>query len=87
MNAHVGMSMIRRKVIMQMGLNLEQLSRTCPMIGYALNAVLRKNTSKKQIEEYIHDHSEAEFTHSICEECAGRLYPEFVKKNNPKSQN
>lgn len=31
----------------------------------------------KQIESYIRDHSEAEFSHSICPECAERLYPEF----------
>jgi PAS domain S-box-containing protein len=30
-----------------------------------------------QIEEYIRDHSEAEFTHSICQDCAEKLYPEF----------
>ena len=30
-----------------------------------------------QIEEYIRDHSEAEFTHYICQECAEKLYPEF----------
>jgi len=34
----------------------------------------------KQIEEYIRDHSEAEFSHSICPECAKKLYPEFCKK-------
>jgi PAS domain S-box-containing protein len=28
-----------------------------------------------QIEEYIRDHSEAEFSHGICPECATRLYP------------
>ncbi|HIJ77889.1 MAG: hypothetical protein OEY01_01100 [Desulfobulbaceae bacterium] len=28
-----------------------------------------------QIEEYIRDHSEAEFTHSICPDCVNRLYP------------
>lgn len=33
-----------------------------------------------QIEEYITDHSEAEFTHSICDECAEKLYPEFDLK-------
>ncbi len=31
----------------------------------------------KQVEEYIHDHSEAEFSHSICPECAKRLYPDL----------
>lgn len=28
-----------------------------------------------QIESYIHDHSEAEFSHSICKECAKKHYP------------
>jgi len=31
----------------------------------------------QQIEAYIRDHSEAEFSHSICPECARRLYPQF----------
>ena len=35
-----------------------------------------------QIEEYIRDRSEAEFTHSICEECACKLYPGFIYDNN-----
>ncbi len=30
-----------------------------------------------QIESYIRDHSEAEFSHSICPDCAKKLYPEF----------
>ncbi len=30
-----------------------------------------------QIESYIRDHSEAEFTHGICPECSDRLYPEL----------
>jgi hypothetical protein len=30
-----------------------------------------------QIEAYIHDHSEAEFSHSVCPECAKKLYPDF----------
>ena len=31
----------------------------------------------QQIEVYIKDHSEADFSHSICPECTERLYPEF----------
>ena len=30
-----------------------------------------------QIEAYIRDHSEAEFTHGICPECIKKLYPDF----------
>ena len=33
-----------------------------------------------QIEGYIKKHSEAEFTHGICPECAERLYPDIFKK-------
>jgi transcriptional regulator with PAS, ATPase and Fis domain len=31
-----------------------------------------------QIESYIRDHSEAEFSHGICPECAKELYPEII---------
>jgi len=33
----------------------------------------------RQIEAYIQDHSEAEFSHSICPECAKKLYPDYYK--------
>ncbi|HID28799.1 MAG TPA: PAS domain-containing sensor histidine kinase [Desulfobacterales bacterium] len=31
----------------------------------------------EQIEAYIRDHSEAEFSHSVCPECSEKLYPEL----------
>jgi hypothetical protein len=34
----------------------------------------------QQIEEYIRDHSEADFTHGICSDCVKDLYPEFYQK-------
>ncbi len=34
-----------------------------------------------QIESYIRDHSEAEFTHGICPVCAKKLYPELNLSN------
>jgi len=33
----------------------------------------------QQVEEYIGAHSEAEFTHGICPECARKLYPEIFQ--------
>lgn len=40
-----------------------------------------------QIEGYIRAHSEAEFTHGICPECAKRLYPEvFGKAGSPRQE-
>jgi len=37
-----------------------------------------------QIETYIQQHSEAEFSHSICPDCADRLYP-HLRKNRKKT--
>lgn len=34
----------------------------------------------KQIEMYIRDNSEADFTHGICPDCAGKLYPGLYEK-------
>jgi signal transduction histidine kinase len=36
-----------------------------------------------QIEAYIREHSEAEFSHSICPDCAQALYPEYC--DDPKA--
>ncbi len=35
-----------------------------------------------QIEEYIRDHSEADFTHGICPTCMEKNYPEFSNEIN-----
>jgi hypothetical protein len=42
-----------------------------------------------QIESYIRERSEVEFSHSICPECAERLYPDYYsnkKMNNQQNQ-
>jgi hypothetical protein len=31
----------------------------------------------QQIEAYIRDHSEADFSHGLCPDCCQRLYPQF----------
>lgn len=36
----------------------------------------------QQIEHYISDHSEAEFTHGICPDCAAELYPNIDFKDS-----
>ena len=38
----------------------------------------------QQIEEYIRNHSEADFTHGICNDCVKDLYPEFYQKFTEK---
>ncbi len=34
----------------------------------------------QQIEGYIRDHSEAEFSHGICPDCAKKLYPDYYRE-------
>jgi HAMP domain-containing protein len=34
----------------------------------------------QQLESYLADHSEADFSHGICPECAKKLYPDYYKK-------
>ncbi len=31
-----------------------------------------------QVETYVREHSSAEFSHSLCPECAAKMYPEFA---------
>ncbi len=41
-----------------------------------------------QLEHYIKEHSEADFTHGICPDCMKKLYPEYYreKTNNPAKE-
>jgi hypothetical protein len=32
----------------------------------------------KQVESYVSEHTEAQFSHGVCPECARRLYPEYA---------
>jgi PAS domain S-box-containing protein len=36
----------------------------------------------KQIEAYISEHSEAEFSHGICPDCADKIYGKYYKKES-----
>ena len=37
----------------------------------------------QQVDVYVRDHSEAEFSHGICPECMKRPYPEFTADSEP----
>lgn len=43
--------------------------------------IRNKDGSWTSLEQYISDHSETEFSHSICPDCAERLYPQFYGKD------
>ena len=43
-----------------------------------------ENGSWKQLEAYILEHSEAEFSHGLCSECSEILYPQYTGQKGPK---
>ena len=40
----------------------------------------------EQMEKYIMEHSQAQFSHGICPECTEKLYPDFYNKKLKKSE-
>lgn len=47
--------------------------------GSEINYIKRRLSHKVRddMEMYIRDHTEAEFSHGMCEECAGKAMKEF----------
>lgn len=39
-----------------------------------------------QVERYLTEHTEAQFSHGLCPECFRELYPEYMEKNGGRSQ-
>ncbi|NLN38689.1 MAG: sensor with HAMP domain protein, partial [Smithella sp.] len=57
---------------------IKELSGLLPICS-SCKKIRNDNGYWEQIEGYIRDHSKAEFSHSICPDCAKKLYPEFYK--------
>lgn len=55
---------------------VKRLSGLLPICA-SCKKIRNKDGSWQQIEVYIHEHSEADFSHSICPACARILYPEL----------
>ena len=59
--------------------DVKTLSGLLPICSSCKKIRNEENRSWQQIEDYIADHSDADFTHGICPECAHRLYPELYQ--------
>ena len=59
---------------------IKTLQGIIPICSYCKNIRDEKGLWNK-LEAYIHNHSDAEFSHSLCPKCAKEHYPEFVDKN------
>jgi len=38
----------------------------------------------EQVDVYVRNHSDAEFTHGLCPDCVQKLYPELDEKQDEK---
>jgi hypothetical protein len=56
---------------------VKRLSGFLPICA-ACKKIRNDHGSWEQIETYIRDRSEAEFTHSLCPECVQRIYPDLA---------
>jgi len=84
---HLNKTLIATKNTLEKALgNVKQLRGLLPICA-SCKKIRNDEGYWEQIEEYIHTHSEAQFSHGICPECARRLYPEiYNKKNHQKSE-
>jgi hypothetical protein len=69
----------REKVIVELQQALAQVKRLSGFLPICASCKKIRDDKGywQQVEAYIRDHSEAEFSHSLCPECAKKLYPEL----------
>ena len=67
----------REKLIKELKNALDQVKQLSGLLPICASCKKIKDDKGDwhQIESYIRDHSEAEFTHGICQECVKKLYP------------
>jgi hypothetical protein len=59
---------------------VKTLSGLLPICASCKRIRSEEDGSWQPIEDYIASHSEADFSHGICPQCANRLYPELYQK-------
>jgi len=71
-----------QKLVSELNATLEEikiLQGIIPICAYCKN--IRNDAGQwDKLEKYIHDHSDAQFTHGICPDCAKEHFPKFYKK-------
>jgi K+-sensing histidine kinase KdpD len=69
-----------RKISTDLRNALQQIKTLSGLLPICANCKKIRNDKGywQQVESYLTDHSDLEFTHCICEECMKKLYPQFV---------
>ena len=69
----------RERLIGELREALDNIKRLKGLLPICANCKKIRNDDGywQQVETYIHEHSEADFTHGICPDCARELYPDI----------
>lgn len=75
----------RERLIEQLQAALAQVKRLSGMLPICWHCKKVRDDKGywNQIESYIREHSEAEFSHGLCPECAKELYPDVFDEDEP----
>lgn len=72
---------LRQRELMEAKSEIKILSGFLP-ICMSCKKIRDDNGQWFQMEFYIHQHSEAKFSHGICPECIKKLYPGYAERKN-----
>ena len=64
---------------------VKQLSGLLPICA-SCKKIRDSNGNWTQVESYIREHSEAHFSHGMCNECAAKLYPQFFDTSDKATE-
>ena len=86
LRAHFSSRLEKQNMELQDALsNVKRLSGLLPICSYC-KKIRDDEGYWNQIESYIHDHSEATFSHGICKECAKQHYPDMDLYDDNETQ-
>jgi YesN/AraC family two-component response regulator len=81
-------SIERQKLLTELDKRLKEIKTLqgfLPMCAWCRN--IRDDKGYwKDLETYIQEHTDASFSHGICPECAKKVYPEYLQKENQDIQ-
>jgi PAS domain S-box-containing protein len=71
----------RTKMIQQLNETLSKVRTLSGLLPICANCKKIRDDKGywQKLETFVHEHSDAEFSHSICPDCMEKLYPDFVK--------
>ncbi len=78
----------RKKLITELQASLDNIKTLKGLVPICSNCKKIRNDSGywQQVEEYVSEHTEADFSHGICDECAHKLYPQYFKDKKNKTK-